>query len=67
MGYNNKFNKNMRTIKSLSENVKEAITMPEGTDFNRPSSPEEGSVRYNTTQDALEFFDGTSWNVLTSN
>ena len=57
----------MRTIKHLSENVKEAITMPEGTDFNRPSSPEEGVVRYNTTQDALEFFNGTSWNVLTFN
>ena len=38
--------------------------MPEGTDFNRPSSPEEGSVRYNTTQDALEFYNGTAWGVL---
>ena len=38
--------------------------MPEGTDFNRPSSPEEGVVRYNTTQDALEFFNGTAWGVL---
>ena len=38
--------------------------MPEGTDFDRPSSPEEGVVRYNTTQDALEFFNGTAWGVL---
>jgi len=38
--------------------------MPEGTDFNRPSSPEEGVVRYNTTQDALEFYNGTVWGVL---
>ena len=38
--------------------------MPYGTDFNRPANPEEGMVRYNTTQDALEFYNGTSWNVL---
>ncbi len=54
----------MRTFKNLTENVQEAITMPYGTDFNRPANPEEGMVRYNTTQDALEFYNGTSWNVL---
>ena len=41
--------------------------MPEGTDFNRPNSPEEGVVRYNTTQDALEFYNGTAWGVLNGN
>jgi len=51
----------MRTFKNLTENVQEAITMPYGTDFNRPANPEEGMVRYNTTQDALEFYNGTSW------
>ena len=38
--------------------------MPYGTDFNRPANPEEGMVRYNTTQDALEFYNGTIWSVL---
>ena len=54
----------MRTFKNLTENVQEAITMPYGTDFNRPANPEEGMVRYNTTQDALEFYNGTIWSVL---
>ena len=54
----------MRTFKNLTENVQEAITMPYGTDFNRPSNPEEGMVRYNTTQDVLEFYNGSIWSVL---
>ena len=57
----------MRTFKNLTENVQEAITMPYGTDFNRPANPEEGMVRYNTTQDALEFYNGTIWSVLGDN
>ena len=57
----------MRTFKNLTENVQEAITMPYGTDFNRPANPEEGMVRYNTTQDALEFYNGTVWSVLGDN
>ena len=43
----------MKTFKNLTENVQEAITMPYGTDFNRPANPEEGMVRYNTTQEIL--------------
>lgn len=37
------------------------IKMPSGTTGQRPSSPEQGYIRYNTTDNDLEYYDGISW------
>lgn len=41
-----------------------ALTVPVGTDSQRPSSPATGMVRHNTTSGILEFYDGTSWTQI---
>ena len=37
------------------------LSLPSGTTAQRPSSPDTGETRMNTTQGSLEFYDGTSW------
>jgi len=39
------------------------IQLPSGTTAQRPSSPSEGYIRFNTTIDKIEFFDGVKWVV----
>lgn len=38
-----------------------AVSLPIGTDAERPSSPTEGMIRYNTDSGEIETYDGTSW------
>ena len=38
-----------------------AVRFASGTTAERPASPQEGFVRYNTDLKTLEFYDGTSW------
>ena len=40
------------------------VKLPSGTTAQRPSSPEEGYSRYNTTDDKLEYWNGTVWQQL---
>ena len=40
------------------------VKLPSGTTAQRPSSPEEGYSRYNTTDNKLEFWNGTEWQQL---
>ena len=40
------------------------IQLPSGTTAQRPSSPEQGYSRYNTTDKKLEFWNGTEWQQL---
>jgi hypothetical protein len=40
------------------------VKLPSGTTAQRPSSPEEGYSRYNTTNDKLEYWNGTVWKQL---
>jgi len=40
------------------------IQLPSGTTAQRPSSPEQGYSRYNTTDKKLEFWNGTVWQQL---
>ena len=40
------------------------VKLPSGTTAQRPSSPEKGYSRYNTTDNKLEFWDGTVWQQL---
>ena len=38
-----------------------AIQLPVGTSLNRPESSFIGQIRYNTTINDIEFYDGTKW------
>ena len=40
------------------------VKLPSGTTAQRPSSPEKGYSRYNTTDNKLEFWTGTVWQQL---
>lgn len=40
--------------------------LPTGTTAQRPASPTTGMVRYNTTLDALEMYDGVVWTIVKS-
>ena len=42
------------------------IRVPHGTTAERPSSPEEGYFRYNTTESTVEQWNGTAWVTLAS-
>jgi hypothetical protein len=37
------------------------LTLPSGTTAQRPSSPDAGESRYNSTIGSLEFYDGSNW------
>jgi hypothetical protein len=38
-----------------------AVVLPGGTDFQRPGTPVAGMVRYNSTGEALELYNGVTW------
>ena len=40
------------------------VKLPSGTTAQRPSSPEKGYSRYNTTDNKLEYWNGTIWQQL---
>ena len=42
------------------------VKLPSGTTAQRPSSPEKGYSRYNTTDNKLEYWNGTVWSPLGS-
>jgi hypothetical protein len=54
---------NTNGILSLASSVG-AITSPNGTTAQRPSSPVNGMMRFNTTTNALEAYLGASWQVI---
>jgi hypothetical protein len=35
--------------------------MPDGTSAQRPASPVAGAMRYNTTENVMEYYNGTNW------
>jgi len=41
-----------------------ALKVPVGTTAQRPASPVAGDTRYNTTNTAMEFYNGTSWRTV---
>ena len=41
-----------------------ATVFPKGTTAERPVSPEAGYIRFNTTDNVMETYDGTEWKVL---
>ena len=52
-------------ISSESKNIKidqtGSLIMPVGTQSQRPSSPELGAQRWNSTTNKVEFWDGSNW------
>src|SRR6056300_893406 len=44
----------------------ESITLPAGTTAQRPSSPVNGMVRYNTTESAYEIYKGSDWEKVST-
>lgn len=44
----------------------DAFYVPIGNTIQRPSDPEQGAVRFNTTTNSLEVWDGTTWAAATN-
>lgn len=40
-----------------------AVQIPAGDDQDRPDSPVEGYIRYNTARNGIEFWDGAQWQI----
>ena len=40
------------------------LLLPQGTTAQRPASPSAGMIRYNTTIDITEFYDGSAWKPI---
>ena len=51
----------MATLKNTTVNDTGYFMPPSGTTAQRPVSPTAGMLRFNTTTNYLEFYDGTSW------
>ena len=49
---------------NLTFNGTGAITVPKGTDAEQPGTPTAGMVRFNTTTNKFEGYDGTEWGPL---
>lgn len=54
-------NSTLEMASELRINAQSYIPMPTGTTAQRPSPPEPGSTRYNTTISRLETWTGSNW------
>lgn len=41
-----------------------SIRMPKGLDAERPGTPVSGDIRYNTTSNVMEYYDGGNWRSI---
>ena len=57
----------MATLKNTTINDTGNLTLPVGTTAQRPGTPSTGMVRWNSTNNAAEVYNGTSWVSITSN
>jgi hypothetical protein len=55
------FNKDVTVTGDLTISGTGAIQMPVGTTAQRPASPSQGMIRYNTTTSHFEGYDGSAW------
>lgn len=51
----------LKSSPSLKENISGNFDLPAGTSAQRSVSPQTGDIRYNTTTNNLEFYDGSSY------
>jgi len=54
-------------LREFANGQDSGIIVPQGTTDERETNPTEGTIRYNTTLDALEFYIGASWITLSEN
>lgn len=54
-------------LREFANGQDSGIIVPQGTTGERETNPTEGTIRYNTTLDALEFYIGASWVTLSEN
>jgi hypothetical protein len=40
------------------------MKLPQGTTVQRPSAPQMGTFRYNTTTSTFELYNGTTWTII---
>lgn len=50
---------------TLDIQATDAVNMPDGTTAQRPASPAAGAMRYNTTENVMEYYNGTDWLFVT--
>lgn len=55
---------NVTVVGNVSFNSVEALKLPSGTTLQRPASPVAGQMRYNSTTNFSEIYNGTSWNSV---
>ena len=55
----------MATLKNTTFGNTDNITIPTGAEGTRPGSPVAGMIRFNTTMNILEFYNGTGWQLVT--
>jgi hypothetical protein len=55
----------INSIQNITANSTGSITMPVGTTAQRPSTPVDGMLRYNTTISNMEIYINSSWVTLT--
>lgn len=41
-----------------------SVTLPQGTTANAPANPDGGAIRFNTSINKLEYYNGTAWVAL---
>lgn len=54
------------SISGVTNTSTGGFDIPSGTTAQRPSSPDSGYMRFNTTINAIEVYDGTSWRTNAS-
>jgi len=58
----------MATLKNTNINDSGYLGIPRGTTGQRPASPQQGMIRWNTTTSKLEGYNGSTWiNLKLSN
>ncbi len=55
----------MATLRNTTFNSTSNILLPSGLVGTRPGAPASGMIRFNTNMNILEFFNGTSWQLVT--
>jgi hypothetical protein len=55
---------NIGAVKISSNSQGSALQIPAGSTFGRPTGPQAGALRFNTTQGQFEGYDGTSWGQI---
>lgn len=54
----------MAILKNTIINDNSSLTLPAGTTAQRPASPAAGMIRYNTTINDTEYYDGAAWRPI---